>query len=351
MNIVLSVYLDLVRALAAFVVYLNHFQSATKGPYWRFTGHVAEAVMAFFVLSGFVIGHVVATRERTAGAYALARLARILSVTVPALLLTLGLDWLGARIGQYPAMYAAVQPQGPGDWGSVLILALFLNEIWHAHVVVGTIQPYWSLGFEVWYYVVFGLFLFVPGRWRWLAVALCALAVGPKIMVLLPLWLAGLGAYRISVQTRLPAWAGATVFAASVAAYAALHGRIAPRDPFLDFALSAEALATYGYYYAMGAIFAANLVAMGAMEPWLRTAAQLAAAPIRWIAGASFTLYLCHHPVLIFVIAVLPVEPSGLFGSTAIGALVLAAVLAVAEVTERRKRAWQKALRNVPGLG
>ena len=60
--------------------------------------------MAFFVLSGFVIAYAAETRDPDARAFALSRLARLLSVTLPALALTAALDRVGADI--FPALYA-----------------------------------------------------------------------------------------------------------------------------------------------------------------------------------------------------------------------------------------------------
>ena len=70
MNRPTSLYLDLVRPIAALVVMLSHVsQTALTGgqmEVFAYTG--TEAVDVFFVLSGFVIAHVCATRERAIGA-------------------------------------------------------------------------------------------------------------------------------------------------------------------------------------------------------------------------------------------------------------------------------------------
>jgi peptidoglycan/LPS O-acetylase OafA/YrhL len=58
------------------------------GILWPFTYMGSEAVMAFFVLSGFVIAYVADQRETTLQAFAAARLARLYSVIIPAMLLT-----------------------------------------------------------------------------------------------------------------------------------------------------------------------------------------------------------------------------------------------------------------------
>src|ERR1700712_4370948 len=100
MNLAISVYLDLFRMLAALVVFLSHVAGS------RLTGFLipeavsfgAEAVAAFFVLSGFVIGYVAEAREGSPHLYATSRLARLYSVALPAILATLAFDTLGRSL-------------------------------------------------------------------------------------------------------------------------------------------------------------------------------------------------------------------------------------------------------------
>ena len=65
----LSLFLDLVRVLAAFAVFLSHasWHDHTGGLMWQLGGIGREAVDVFFVLSGFVIAHA-AGREGALGA-------------------------------------------------------------------------------------------------------------------------------------------------------------------------------------------------------------------------------------------------------------------------------------------
>jgi peptidoglycan/LPS O-acetylase OafA/YrhL len=77
------VYLNFVRALAAFFVVLDHAPTLfdlPNGPRW---GH--QAVMVFFVLSGYVICNVADTRETDVCSFLVARLARLWSVLLPAM--------------------------------------------------------------------------------------------------------------------------------------------------------------------------------------------------------------------------------------------------------------------------
>ena len=112
MTSALSLYLDALRFAAAIAVFLSHYGAGriSGGLFWRFTDYGHTAVLVFFVLSGFVIASVTATRERSLEDYALSRLARLYSVMLPAFIITALLDYLGNAIN--PTLY------GP-EWNPV----------------------------------------------------------------------------------------------------------------------------------------------------------------------------------------------------------------------------------------
>ena len=106
MTAALSLYLDLVRFVAATVVLLSHFAYTriSGGEYLILRRFGADAVIVFFVLSGYVIAYVSTERERTPGEYAINRCARLYSVVFPALIATVILDQMGRVLD--PALYA-----------------------------------------------------------------------------------------------------------------------------------------------------------------------------------------------------------------------------------------------------
>ncbi len=100
-----SLYLDLVRVLAALTVFMEHFREHTKKflkGFWTSHPFLAShtnpyshtAVLVFFVLCGYVIAHVLAERERSLVNYAASRLARLYSVVLPALVLVAVCNYL-----------------------------------------------------------------------------------------------------------------------------------------------------------------------------------------------------------------------------------------------------------------
>lgn len=305
----LSVYLDLLRFLAALSVFILH------ASFHRFSGglpglwHLAvlgnDAVMLFFVLSGFVIAHAGARDAGQPRAYLAARLARLWSVCLPALLLTALLDGLGMQFA--PQAY---QFDWYGhDWPVLRLLAsaLFLNELWFFSIQPFSNTPYWSVGYEFWYYMLFGAWVCLAGRRRLLALALLTLLVGPKILWLLPVWLAGVWASRTRRADRLSGPAAAALCVLTLAAY--LGYRFSALPELLQAASARLAGPLYGPLgwsrdflanYLVGALVALHFVGARRLLRDGHRVPGLLERPVRWLAGLSFALYLFHNPLLQF---------------------------------------------------
>lgn len=139
MNKPTSFYLDLVRFLAAFAVFADHScgQPISGGFLWQLGPYGPEAVMVFFVLSGFVIAHVSVARETSFREYAVARAARIYSVALPALILTAVADFFGRSVNT--SLYTtALHYHSSGQVWHFLASTFFLNEIWGLHLNPGS---------------------------------------------------------------------------------------------------------------------------------------------------------------------------------------------------------------------
>jgi peptidoglycan/LPS O-acetylase OafA/YrhL len=345
-----SLYLDLVRFAAALVVFLSHYATHhfTGGMLYQLQPFGAEAVDVFFVLSGFVIGHVAASREGVPRSYIVNRMARVYSVAIPALLLTLVLDTVGSALN--PGMYPADAPPHydvDNQVGRYLLSALFLNQLWYLDIRPGTDWPYWSLGYEVWYYVIFGIALFAPRRIRvWATLAAAAIA-GPRILALFPLWLLGVACHRLTLTTRQSVPLGAVCVTVSVAGwigYEALafqHGRL--------YGFAPDALGRYELLqdYLVAGLFALQLVGICHLSDGVARIMRPVAKPIRWLAGATFSIYLMHYPVLQFIAAALPWPGTTALARVLLLVLPLAAVFLMAEISERRKETWRRAIRTV----
>ena len=76
------------------------------------------------------------------------------------------------------------------------------------------------------------------------------------------------------------------------------------------------------------------------------------AGPIRWCAGATFTVYLFHLPICQFLTTVVPWPPGAWQTRLVMLCGAMAIMLAIAEVTERRKTEWRGfVLRIIRGAG
>ena len=339
-----SLYLDLVRFTAAAMVVLSHvvqrgmFGPVTEHPMLMFG---REAVMVFFILSGFVIAWSTSTARLTPAQYVIARSARIYSVVVPVLVLCLLLAAIGS--GSFAGSADTYQLKKPYLY--VPLHLLFMGELWNLAEVPPWLAQYWSLGYEVWYYVLFGICYYLRGvrRAAWGAAAL--LVMGPKLWLLLPVWLAGAWLYARQRQLAISPWqarAGCLATLLILAAYKYSGAEFYLRElgsswwpfPWLKLGTADRFLADYLVCVIVYLHFLyARQASLSALAPL--------AGPIRAVAAYTFTLYLVHGPVM------------GIWGhfhqpgrASAIDIATLAACIGLATwslglVTERRK-GWFK---------
>lgn len=195
MNKEVSLYLDVVRFFAALLVVFAHFSfSRFSSEYLNYFHQFGQtAVIIFFVLSGYVISYVADMKENNIKDYFISRFSRLYSVVMPVLLLVLVFDSIGQFINS--SMYDGYFRD------SKFIIRLiangvFLQQIWFYGIGYLSDGPLWSLGYEFWYYVLFGFSLFLKGKKKYLFLILTALLIGPKILLLLPVWLFGVWIYN-----------------------------------------------------------------------------------------------------------------------------------------------------------
>ena len=193
MSAAFSLYLDLVRFGAALLVCLFHSSRIAPGQN-VLMALGPEAVIVFFVLSGYVIAYVAETKERTLRQYFISRIARIGSVAIPAIFATGLVDFIGYH--HFPDAYPAAFQAWSLPLVRVASSVLFLDQIWLVSIQLFSNVPYWSLNYEIWYYIGFACLMYADrGRRWWLFLAVCVF-IGPKIMVLMPIWWLGAWLYR-----------------------------------------------------------------------------------------------------------------------------------------------------------
>ena len=186
----LSAYLDCLRFIAAFAVLLGHMDQDGLSMAWMpLSRYSHDAVVIFFVLSGFIIYYSTTTRTHNWREYVVMRLSRIYSVALPAVLACISLALVLTSQPDFdPTRYSNYSPVSV--WHTVSSL-LFLNQSWLNEADLALNNPYWSLCYEVWFYVLFGAWYFTKGRRRIALVAIAALIAGPSILLLMPIWLMG----------------------------------------------------------------------------------------------------------------------------------------------------------------
>lgn len=358
----ISVYLDLMRIGAALAVFFGHAYHFTDGRFSVFPGLAGEAVAIFFVLSGFVITYVTANGERRLSQYAVARMARLFSVAIPTIIATLLSDRIGTHFSH--ALYDGMPYFNPdSSISDVLRYLSFTNEIWNSHVIIGTDEPYWSLGFEVSYYLIFGVYTLLPLSLaaRLFAAAVLLVAAGPKIAMYFGLWLLGVASYRVVdylgrdlEPRRLGRWLAFYLATPILCVCLKLAYRKIGFDAlpmYMSFEASREMLISVSYFYVIGILFSANIVAFSVISraPLVIAIVKRAAKPVRWFAGATFTMYLAHQPILIAAVSVAAGHQTKLSAYVAVAA-TLTFVFLLAEVSERRKQFWRTLFDKTFGL-
>lgn len=356
----LSAYLDFLRFTAALAVLLGHLQQDGIALAWLGLTHFShEAVVVFFVLSGFIIHHSTTRRATSAVAYAAARLARVYSVALPAVLacslLAIAVPIAGGAWGDlaaHPSFRAF-------SWSDIASSLLFLNESWLNPADLSLNAPYWSLCYEVWFYVLFGVFIFVKGHWRWPLVALAGLVAGPAILVLLPVWLmGGWLSTRMSGSRPWPALLGWTGFLLPLVLIVLINqsgldlqmrGWLKQQMPSLWRLGSSQRFLTD---YLVGALVVLHIASFASLPQRVRAGFLRWRGSLAALAGFSFTLYLFHRPLTIALGLYRP-APEGERLYPLMAALgILLVCWGLSFLTERQLPRWKRAVTRllpVPG--
>jgi len=363
MGLGLSLLLDALRFLAASTVAIGHLSQHYFNIGWPGATRLAiESVAVFFLLSGFVIRHTVLHKDKSLPQYALGRAARIYSVVVPALVLTVLLDNISANVN--PDFYANWAAQASDPLQRLALSALFLGEAWHLDVSLLSNSPFWSLNYECVYYAAFGCWFYLRGPRRVVALTAIGLLIGPKVFLLFPIWLLGVWLYdALPRLTRKPRGSlallllGGTLYGLWLAlrlperAEIALLAAIGPQaDEWLG---PSRHIADFYVVALAGAL--ALVGANGLMSRLERVLVRFAR-PIRLAASATFSTYLYHFPLLVFFASVWPYDKQSSLAKLTVLALTLTSCFLLSRVTETRKDIAARVLRAlaqavVVGLG
>ena len=302
--------LDSIRIGAALLVVLGHCrflyfgtpENVTQSSIWKqlfylFTGLAHEAVVLFFVLSGFLVGGQILASKASGlfdpWTYFVNRFVRIYIVFIPALVLAFALDQVGANFLAGTAAHKDLL-NGWSDFSFPCYLACLQGVACVSHAN----PPLWSLGYEWLVYLlapaVFGI-LFSSYSYfvRLCLIALLAvvfqtvLAVlsgrsalgGGLILKWFFFWFLGAAAYWTVNSRCLPTAAGIFGIFCIVAGFLLARSRIVP--PFATDCMIAVGLAL---------TISSQLLLVWRLFP--RGSAYLA--------GFSYSLYAIHLPIVVF---------------------------------------------------
>jgi peptidoglycan/LPS O-acetylase OafA/YrhL len=340
-----SSYLDMLRVVAAMTVLLSHYCPVLFGdlPY-PFPGH--DAVIIFFVMSGYVIAFVTGSRDTLASQYAIHRLARLWSVLIP----SLGLSLVAAIVVGDDSINVAPPVDTPWHFIEASLRTIsFTGENW---LLADAPAPYnavvWSLHHEAWYYAIFGVFMFAPQRWRWPASGLVLALAGPGVAALFPCWLLGAWLY----------WNRERLSLRPACAYAMFVGCIIAYGFAYEFRLTETSrhwlsVLTAGESYHLRAgtsvigdtllapLVAASIVAVDHM-PAINRLLVHGRRMMQVASSRTLSLYLFHMPLL----AIFHRVGMGRHGGGAIACIVLGVggSVLLGHVSEARLRAWRSGL-------
>ena len=341
-----SSYLDFVSAFAALVVVLSHLLPIVFGNY-AVPGN--EAVVMFFVISGYVIAYAYEQRDSTADRFIINRFARLWSVLIPSLVLS---AFAAVTVVSGTEIMFAPSSAGPLSFiATALQNAVFLGQNWNWFNPAPYNEPTWSLDYEAWYYAIFAAFVFVPKPWRWHATAIAAFLAGPAIVALIPCWLIGTWLYYRRNALRMPRVAAYILFAACILLYGVTY-----RFDLNTHSRAWLSTLTFGHSYRLRAstgmigdiinacLFGGTIIAVQSMG-----AANRALAATRWLAkkvsSRTFSCYLYHMPIFAILYGGLGFgRDSRVAGIVCIAVVVCLCVL-LGGVTEARVGSWRTGLR------
>ncbi|MDQ0734056.1 acyltransferase family protein [Arthrobacter agilis] len=318
--------LNVVRAVSALLVVLGHvrllffedYATAEQGPItavlYALTSLGSQAVIVFFVLSGYWVGLSAMSRMKTGtfswSSYASSRLTRLWLVLLPALVLTAVVDQIGRRLFPDSDVYiqGAKYVGIPADASySTLTFIGNLAFVQSIHVpYFGTNGPLWSLAFEFWYYLLFPALLIAFRRsatWKARVAAVTILIAGAaisgtEVLLLFPAWLLGalVAANRNRISAMLEAMRPSQLLGArSSAVFLTVGTMIFSHETTLPLRLGAW----------LTAIAAALLVLVFVRDVEFRGAAGRALSTVSYTAKFSYSFYAIHMPLVVFLAALI----------------------------------------------
>lgn len=318
-------FLDLSRWAAAAIVFISHLRNPLFLSYgnidpdeinifiqiWYFiTGWAGEGVIIFFVLSGLLVGasgyEKIRIGKFSTGNYLIDRVSRLYVAIIPALILSYTFDYFGStflsNVGFWDHSHPMINEKiDSAPFESKLNFENFTaNFFMLQHFffdTLGSNSPLWTISAEFWFYIIFGVFgLLKLGQSKKITVLLCLFILiflyffRLEFILLLGYWLVGVFAGAIKPNNIIkPIYAFLLVLSALV------FSRF-----FINSSSSSLEVVIINYMVAIS--YGLLILSMrGKKMNYLIKFASLN----KFLASFSFSLYLLHFPLMLFLLAVL----------------------------------------------
>ncbi len=362
MNKIVSFYLDLLRILSAFYVFIFHVGSGEIDTKLIFSTHHFSKILGlnyysahyfvivFFVLSGYLITMSASRPNISVKTFITARLGRLYSVLIPALFLS----FLVAKILIIGNYYPLDLIKNNTLLVQRFILnATFLSQSWSLNATPPLNNPFWSVQYEFMYYLIIASWLLVKNRLKYILILLIILISGLKVMLLFPCWLLGSFLYFI-VSKKKTINIGISVmlfFSTLILLFLILTGRL-----ILPFEKPIGDHDFYGFLLFFSWNFKADLIfsflvatnvfaifSLSKKMEYFNTSSVFNKlhAKIQIISNCSYTLYLFHLPLLFLFSSIIPYDKTNSFHQIGLVLLVLVTVYFIAKQTEWKVELWR----------
>jgi peptidoglycan/LPS O-acetylase OafA/YrhL len=316
---------DLIRAIAAFLVLLTHLRAGLFVTYneikepnlflkalYFITSLGHQSVVIFFVLSGYFISLSVLKynyhKSWSWSDYLIDRFSRIYTVLIPALFFTLFLDNLGIYFFGYDYNYGHYYYNNQHS-----NLITFIGNIFNLQNIYvdtyGSNNPLWSLNYEFWYYILFPLiFITLSMKIKYMKKIIylviifsILMLVGFEISLYFIIWLLGT-AVLISPSINIKSLyckivlSSITIFLFLCAIYYSRLSSVGETPSVFDRFLGDFIVGiTFSLIMYLILQYLSN-------EQKVQKGGSLRFSKFsRFFANFSFTLYLIHYPVIVFM--------------------------------------------------
>lgn len=363
MNKAFSFYLDLLRVVAAFYVFVFHVGSMEIGGNLVFaTKEYSEKlgltyrsahyfVIVFFVLSGFLITMSASKPGMSLKNFMGARLGRLYSVLLPALVLSI-------LMAQFLISTAIFDKEQIGNNSNlierIVLNCSFLAESWSLSATPPLNTPFWSVHYEFMYYLIIATCLLIKGKLKFIILALVLLIAGVKIVLLFPCWFLGsILYYLIRNDKVIPPIASFIVFFVTlvVTLCIILDTIFLPFEYFHGneelFGITLFFSSNYLADYVFSLLIALNIYSFFGFSKvvlyWCNTKSfSKIDTVLKIVSNCSYSLYMFHMPLLFLFSSVWFYNKTNGFHQVALIGIVLLANYFIAKQTEWKVDFWRK---------